>query len=446
MWNFEKVFSDDGSELSTATLATALGQTIQGIYDGRFMWVTAANGIGIYEFWGASSGDEPTIDEIDDLLWARYTEQGPLRKLKLITFISISASQVKRSTRYLSLSLAPGWTGGAGSTTAGGAAITFTANRADLLVATEVSTNSSGIALTPYWIATCNDKIIVSNGANYSNIFVFDVATQQLVSVLTLGLEPSGAATIANSNLLGLSGKAWCVNTFYDDATSQRLITKNINTGTETSTNINVRPSSTRAWLANGYNGFVYMTDHNGVSVSRYDQSTAALGARIRTSAFPHHVFTTQDRMILVASDTSLLTTVDWDDDGVHFSNNTENVPTSMARDPVSSTKYWFTRTSGNQLMKYDLTSGDMFEVGPTAADWVVSSSPIAAPVQVHTIGSRTYTASDGSTRTIRPYLFVLSGSSVYLVAIDNPLVRSWYTSINGQAALVGGSQQYFGE
>ncbi len=160
MWKFEKVFSDDGSELSTGTLSTTLGTVINAAYDGVYVWVCATNGIGIYEFFGASSDDEPSVDEVDDLLWVRYTEQGPKRKLKLVTFIKIDATHIKRSTRYLSLSLAPGWAGGAGSTTVGAVTITFTQNRTDLLVATEVSTHADG-ALSQYWITKVGSKMCI---------------------------------------------------------------------------------------------------------------------------------------------------------------------------------------------------------------------------------------------------------------------------------------------
>ena len=447
MWKFEKVFSDDGSELSTASQTTTLGTVINAAYDGRYMWVCATNGIGIYEFWGESSDDEPTTDELDDLLWPRYTEFGPKRKLKLITFIKIDASNITRSTRYLSLSLAPSWTGGAGTTTVGGTNITFTQKRDDLLIATEVTANSSAVALSQYWIVKAGTKMCVSAGANFSKVFVFDIGTQQLDSIVTLNNEPSAVPTVANRNLHFQDGKIWCVNTLFTDTTAQRLISKSLSTGTETSTTINVRPSSVRTWIANGYNGFVYITNHNGVSISKYVEGTGAFSARIRTSAWPHHIFTNSDKRILVASGESLLSGIDWDDDGVHHDNNTEHTVLDLAFDPVDAGKVWVAKQTGtNKLARFTLSSGDVLEVGEEAKDWVINGSGITAPTGIVSVPSQSFVPAAGGTRNTRPYLFVLSASSVYLITIDAALIRPYYCELNGQGAVVGGALNYFGE
>lgn len=444
MWKFEKVFSDDGSELSTAAQTTTLGTVINAAYDGRFVWVTASNGVGIYEFWGESS-DEFQFNEVEDLIWARYTELGPKRKLKLVTFISCNSSQMKRSTRLKQLSIVPTWNTGAGTGTVGSTSYAFTQKRDDLLICTETSAHTQGV-FSPYWITQVDSKMCISSGANFSKVYIFDIQTQRLESVISTLPEPNGQTCIANSNLHGQNGRLWYVNTFYDDNTPQRLISTNIYTLDGTSTNINVRPGSSRTWIANGFNGFVYITNHNGVSVSRYNQDTGILGARIRTSALPHHIFTTQDRKILVASGDALLTTVDYDDDGVHHDHNTENVPTSMAIDPIDTSRMWFTRVSGNKLMRISMTDGSMLEVGAEDKDWVINDSGITAPVQVLAFKSRTYTDSNAVTKTTRPCIFVLSGSSVYLLYLDSGLRRSYYAELNGQGAVVGGSLFYFGE
>ena len=440
MWKFEKVFSDDGSELSTATLDTTLGIPIECVYDGRFLWVTCTAGLGIYEFWGASSDNEPSVDEIDELLYPRYTEEGPKRKLKLITFYSFT-SEIKRSTRYVQLSLAPTWTSGAGSTTVGSTALTFTQKRADLLICTEVSTNTNG-ALSPYWITKVDNKIVVS-ALNFSKVFIFDIGAQRFESTMTLASEPSGVPTVANSNLHGQNGRIWCVNTLFSDTLAQRLISKTL-AGTETSTAINVRPSESRTWIANGFNGSVYITNHNGVSISRYDQDTAALGARIRTSSWPHHIWSTQDRRIIVASGDALLTTVDYDDDGVHHDNNSETVPSSLTQDPINGNRLWFARA--NDIARLTLGTGEMIEIGTSDEDWVIKDSGLDDPLFVLGLPIQTFYLEDGTPRSTRPYLVTLSGSAVHLVQLDTPLVRPYYVELNGQGAVVGGALQYFGE
>jgi hypothetical protein len=451
-WKIEKIFTDTGSELSTATLNTTLGTTNQAVYDGRFMWVTCANGIAIYEFWGQSSGDEPTVDEVDDLLWQRYTEEGPLRKLKLITFISVGASQIKRSTRYLSLSVAPGWTGGAGSTTVGGTAVTFTANRSDLLVATEVSTNSVGVALAPYWIAKVGDKMVVSNGANYSRCWIFDIATQRPESSFTFtGTEFDGSTITANSNLCGSNGKIWFVNSVFNDLNGQRLYNYTLGTSTLAYTTIAVRPSLYRTWVADGFNGQIYITNYNGVSITKYDYATGAQTSRIRTNAFPTKIFTDQNRQIFVPSYGGMLTLVDWDDDGVHNDYSAEYTETGtvvgFASDPTDTDKVWFTQATDGKLSRYSLSTKQQYETG-AGADWNIEQTGFGTPDMIVAIPSRTYTTSTGATRTVRPYMFICDNSTVRLFAMDLNafLVRDNYFEVNGQGAVVGGALTYFDE
>lgn len=377
-WKIEKIFTDTGAELSTGALNTTLGTSIQSCYDGRFMWVTCTNGIAIYEFWGQSSGDEPTVDEVDDLLWTRYLETGPQRKLKLITFINITSGQIKRSTRYLSLCAAPGWTGGAGSTTVGAYTLTFTQSRSDLLVATEVSANSVGVACTPYWITKVGSKMVVSNGANFNRCWVFDIATQRPETSFALTpLEFDGTAITANSNLLGSNGRIWFVNTVFNDANPQRLYNYRLSDSTLGYTNLAVRPSTRRSWLADGFNGYLYVTDFNGVSISKYDY-TGGYVSRIRTNAFPTKIWTDQNRQIFVNSYGGMLTLIDWDDDDVHNDYSCEydeNASVAgFATDPVDTGKVWFTQTADGKLTRYDLAMKQQYETGPetdVVTEWV---------------------------------------------------------------------------
>lgn len=502
-WKIEKIFTDTGAELSTGALSTSLGSAIQSVYDGRFMWVTCTNGIAIYEFWGQSSGDEPTVDEVDDLLWPRYTEEGPLRKLKLITFINISAGTIKRSTRYLSLSVAPGWGGGAGSTTVGAYTVTFTQKRSDLLITTESSTNSTGVAMSPYWISKVGDKMVVSSGANFSRCWIFDIATQRPETSFSLG------SVVANSNMIGSNGRIWFVNTFYNDGTAQRLFNYKLSDSTLGSSPINVRPSDTRTWLADGFNGQIYVTNHNGVSVTRHNSETGVQNARIRTNALPTKIWSDQNRSIMVNSFGGMLTLVDWDDDGVHNDYSCEyednSTVAAFAFDPTDITKVWYANIDGT-VKRYNLVDKQQYETGPVtqevkewvqqaqnttitlakasatdvsingasfeadgssitfdsdnpigvtetlatytapADDWTIVLTNLQTPDWMTAVPSRTYTTSTGEVRTLRPYMFVCDGNTVRLFALDYYLVRDNYFEVNGQGAVVGGTNEYFGE
>lgn len=518
-WNIEKIFTDNGSELSTGALNTHLGVSTQSAYDGRFMWVACTNGIAIYEFWGG--GNEQTVDEVDDLLWSRYLEQGPLRKLKLVTFVKIDASTIKRSTRYVQLSLAPEWTGGAGTTTVSGTTLTFTQKRPDLLVTTESSANATGIALSSYWIAKSGNKMIVSQGASFSRCWIFDIATQRMESTFQFPFEPVVTQTFqanlcangivptlpaervtANSNLVCANNKVWFVNAKFDDTTQQRLYSYNLSTQAYNSQPINVRPGTTRTWLADGLNGFIYATDYNGVSVSRYSTETGILGARIRTNAHPTKIWTDENRRIMVSSYEGMLTLVDWDDDGVHNDYSTENKGATtiacFSFDPVDTTKIWFAQAEPTddvyKVTRYDLSTKQQLETSPipptptpeptttlfgeiaapaliteidtgTAetivfekvgsqykakypppGDWHILGTGMESPDWMVTVPTRTYTHIDGTNYTQRPYMFICDGANVRVFALDYYLVRTNFFEVNGQGAVVGGALEYFGE
>ena len=444
-YKLEKVFSDTGSELSTGALNTTLGQGVQSCYDGRFMWVTAANGIGIYEFWGASSDDEPTVDEVDDLTWQRYTEQGPQRKLKLVTFINITSGQVKRSTRYLNLSLVPGWTGGAGSTTVSGTAVTLTQSRSDLLVCTEVSTNTYSTALSPYFICKWYDKMYVSSGANFTKIFVFDIASQRLVDVIGLGFDQDGSTALtANSNLIAENGYLWFVNTFFNDITAQRMYRVRCSDKAITSSAINIRPASTRTWLASGFNGYVYATNFNGVSIAKFDTTTGAQADRIRVNGLPTRIFSDQNRRIFVGSFAGMLSLVDWDDDGVHNDYSYgDGTLFGFASDTTDSTKVWF--TDGTLLARYDLNNKEQLETGPSidsVEQWVpvapggtatLQRNPVDDAVSIPGLEQDTDYTVAGATITFSSDVSTL-GANEALASFDSP-AQDWIIKESGIAS-----------
>jgi len=442
---FEMIFRDNGQELSTAGLNTALGQTINAADDGRFIWVTCANGIGIYQFWGEQ---EPHYDVVDHLTLKNFTEDGPAKKVKLVTFIQITGTHRRRSTRYVNLCLEPDWSSISGNTTTvNSTTITRTVKRDDLTVYTEVEA-ITGPALTPFWIAKVDDKMCVSSAA-FTSIFVFDIETQRLVNILPLGTEPNNQARVGNSNLHGQNGKVWYVNSYFDDSTPQVLCAHALD-GSKVESNIPVRPATTRTWLANGFNEHVYFTNFNGVSVTRAHQDTLAM-TRIRTSAFQTAIFSLQNRSIFAMDDAGSMILIDWETDDLLEDYTMESVGTSLIQDPVNSGRIWFTRAGGNQLARYRLNDGDVFEVGeifttpPGQPDWLVIGSGISNPTAVIGHTSRTITSLDGAITT-RPYLFVLAGSEVHVLPLDWNLKRMYESEYTFNAAIVGGALEYFGE
>lgn len=350
-WKFEHVYDSNGTELSTANLATTLDGAADFCYDGRYVWVSAgSNGVAVYEFWGANSDDEPAFEDLDELMYPRY-DSGVKKKLRLVTFIKITGTTVQRVTREPSLA-----DDGATKTTLNETEFTYYKS----------NTVPGALSLNGYHVVYNAGKVYVSNGATFTNIFEFDVNTQQFVRVIEVGETysgltnewfASGSTYGMNSNLCAAGGKLWFVGASWGDDAQQRLYSYNPLTDVKTTTNIPVRPTRTRTWIADGYNGYVYITNHNNVSVSKFNVETGAFVSIIRTNALPTRIFSGPDRRIWVSSFAGMLTLVDWDDDQTHNNWGTETTILSGNVDPTDTTKFWWIRTDG-VLSRMNLNDG----------------------------------------------------------------------------------------
>lgn len=441
----ERVYTDDGTELSTGTVPTTLasGAADQMVYDGRYLWVTCSTGIAIYEFWGESSDNEPDWADLDELVYPRY-DSGAQKKLKLITFITMTSSQIKRVTRYASLSLRPEVISSTadGSTTVDGFTCTLTTKTANLRVITEVGPNPVLTALSPKWMCMIGNKMYISNGAAFTQIFEFNIDTQRFTQMITLPVRTGSTLQVANSNLAAAGGKLWCVNTFYNDTTAQQLLRYTPGTGWG-STTIPVRPQDARAYIADGMNGFVYVTNFNNVSVSKFS-TAGTFSSTIRVNAFPSRIFSDQHRRIWVVSFAGMLSLIDYDDDEVHndYSVN-DGVPASFMADPNTSTKVWW--ADGLKLVQHDLTDKSQLESGTGSEDWVyggLGSSPDGLVITLP------QTIPDGtSEKTMLPYALIAYSGGIAAFRFDPYMMyRVSYSEVNGQGAVVGGTLEYFGE
>ena len=442
--NLERVYSDTGADLTTPLLSTAIVNANEFLYDGRFMWVACDSGIAIYELWGESTNNEPPWDELDLLLYPRYDEvRGREKKLKLTTFIKITASQILRSTRHPSLSLRPEIidTTPAGSTTVGSATVTLT-KFGDFKVITEVSPNPSGTALTPKHLAKVGSKIYCV-GSNFQHIFEFDITTQRGTEVINLPMRTDVIRQIGNSNLVSAGGKLWFVNTFFDDATPQRLYRHTPGDSTMTHTNIPNRPSLTKQFLADGKNGHVYLANFNDVSVGKYRTSDGAYIANIRTNAFPTGIWSDENRRIFVNSFAGMLTLVDWDDDGVHNDWSTDDAALSLVTDTKSIDHVWW--VDGTKVVRHNLNTKQQVEtyVSGTQQDWMFKTDKPLTPNKCMTMTLPTTIG----TVTVGPYVFVGGASSISAFRLDDRwLYRPSFSEVNGQGAVVAGNEEYFGE
>lgn len=438
-WKFEHVYDSDGKELTTAALSTKLDGAADFCYDGRYVWVSAgSNGVAVYEFWGENSDNEPAFEDLDELTYPRY-DSGVKKKLRLVTFFKISGTSVQRVTREPSLAEQDA---------------TKTALNDTEFTYYKSTTVPGLVSLNAHYVVYNAGKVYVSNGATFTNLFEFDVSSHSFVRVIEVGETYTGlqnewfapGSTYGmNSNLCAAGGKLWFVGASWGDDAQQRLYSYDPITNTKTTTNIPVRPSRTRTWIADGYNGYVYITNHNNVSVSKFNVETGAFVKIIRTNALPKRIFSGPDRRIWVSSFAGMLTLVDWDDDGVHNNWGTESEVLGFAIDPTDASKAWFVRSNG-VLTRMNLNTNEQFETGATTNDWNMIHPKITAPELVMFTRSQVYSTSGGSTAEVYPYLFMLQSGKLLAFRMNKYLYRDVFGEINGQAAVVANALEYFGE
>jgi hypothetical protein len=430
-WKIENIYKSTGAELTTGSLITSLAGAANICHDGRYLWVTASNGIYIYEYWGASSDDEPTWDTLTKLHYPRY-DSGRKQKPRLVTVISITSSQFIRVTREPSLADA-------------GATVTAIADES----AYSKTTARTGSSFTPYWIAKLGNKMYVTNGAAFSQIIEFDIASQQPTSLPVINIPETfnGSPRSMNSNLIASGGQLWFVGNYdtaeVQDPTKQKLYSYVPATSTKATYDIAARPSLARTWLADGFNGFVYLTLSNDVGVLKVNNVTGAMSI-IRVNSTPTRMFSGQDRRIWVNSFAGMLSLVDYDDDGVHNDWSTETAGAlSFQTQPGAANLMWFINADG-KLVRHDLNTKQQFETGATK-DWEFSHDLLTTPEVMLITEAGAYENSVGAVE-IKPYIWMLQDGVLIGFRLFNYLYREAFASLNGQAAVASGVEQYFGE
>lgn len=371
--NLDWVFRSNGRDLSTAGLTTSVALAQQMLFDGTYLWVTCGtDGIAIYQYFGANSDDEPAWDELDDTTRFRYDE-GLSRKLRLVTFIKVTTTQVIRSTCLPALSLFPTLSPSDpdGAYTISGTPVTVTTvANGERVITSTVSRGGTFTALNAFYMATDGTSVFVTNGQNFTEVHKFTIASQDFDSKFTFAAAlPDASPNVMNSNLCFASGKLWAVNTFYSDTVNQKLCTYTISGGAQAEHNIPVRPGNTRSWIADGYNGSVYVTNFNEFTVTRYAYA-GTFGATIRVNSSPTKVFSFPDKRIFVSSFAGMLSLIDWDDDGVHNDWGTETSCVALQVDPDDSAHLWFVNADGIVARHY-LNDSTQNEVSEEDDDWV---------------------------------------------------------------------------
>lgn len=451
-WTFEKIYASDGTELSTAGLATTNAGAAALVYDDRYLWVGGGDRVNVYEFWGAASDDEPAFEELDDLTLPDY-DAGPKKKLRLVTSFQLASTSAKRTTRLPSLAEA-GATAYALSDGSGETG--YYKQTTGLTLGTPNIAFGDRLGSSVFFASTGG----ATPAGSITALYEFDVETQALVRRIPTTVTVGGTTYGMNSNLAAAGGRLWMVGSYFADDYVQQLYSMDPFASTALSaTDTHGRPQAARAWLADGYNGGLYKTDYNDVSVTRYDSTTGAYVTQVRTNAFPTRVFVGSDRRIWACSFAGMVTLIDWDDNQAHNDYGTLTSCLGWATDPSDGTKAWFITVGGDgndddeddgSVVRYDLNDKSRLENSGSTKDWQFSSDRLpAAPTALLVTPATTYTSGAGADRAVKPYVFLLTAGApgaLRAFRLDRPLRREAYAEMRGQAAVAGGARLYFGE
>lgn len=491
-WFFEKIYQSDGTELSTAGMSTSLAGASYAEHDGRYIWVTCGTGgVYVFEYWGKKSDDEPLFEDLDELTLPRY-DSGIKQKPRLICAMKIESGAYRRVTREASLA-----DSGATSYSIG----------TEGEIAYYKSTARSGNALNALFIAKLGTKMYVASGSQFQELYEFDIATMQFTgTVLNVAETFNGAPRGMNSNLCQSGGRLWMVGGYSvleaQDTVRQKLYAVN-SSGVKSTYDLNSRPGLARAWLSDGYNGYVYCTLPNDVGVRKIDNLTGS-NSYIRLNAFPTRIWSGPDRRIWASSYAGMLSLIDWDDDQVHSNWGTEGEDSESGSlcglvDLTDGTKFWVI-SSDNKLIRVNLNDSTWFEQGVSGADtevdvpvanlselkfsatslpntdgiknpseyettltikkevdaaslvtvpgkdWEFQSPRLQTPEFLIQTPAMTYQDAGGASVEVKPYIWFIDSGKLRGFRLHNYLYRKAYGNLRGQAAVSSGPEFYFGE
>lgn len=257
-----------------------------------------------------------------------------------------------------------------------------------------------------------------------------------------------------NSNMIVAHEKIWAITKMAATNQNQYIGVYKLADNSVSSVAIPARPSSAKAWMAPGYNGHVYITNYNNFSVTKVDADANTIASVIRLNSSPTRVYTDSARRIWVSSYGGMLSLVDYDDDQVHNDYGSVDGIISFAADTSDASKLWWVDAT-NKLVRMDINTKQVLETESAANDWNIVSKELTS-MKDHSAVFITpfvqYTRENGDVVTVRPYLFtgnVISASEGPLIAFrldDTYFYRDAYCEVNGQGAVVDGTQEYFGE
>lgn len=374
--NLEWVYRSAGRELNTAGLTVSLSDTKEMVFDGEFVWVSnGLNGIAIYQYAGENSLNEPAWDTLSIADYQRF-DYGDEKKLRLVTIIKITETEVIRSTILKDKSVFPTLqaTDPDGTYGSGPSLCTVTTVDGQQVITTSFARTDPGTAaLNATHVAVgTNNRVYVTNGMPYSEVFAFNLSDQNISTTPRISFSETidgiSVPRMMSSNILFADGKLWSVAARYDDVTPQNVTSFAVSGGAVVNIALTARPGTARSWLANGFNGHVYVTNFNNLSVSKVTYA-GALASTIRVNSSPMYVYGFADQRIYVSSFAGMLSLVDWDDDSVQNDWGTEGYAVSLNIDPTDTSRLWFCRSGA--IVRHELNTQDQVEITLEDDDWV---------------------------------------------------------------------------
>lgn len=256
------------------------------VQDGRFIWITFGDKVIVYEFVGFDSKFEPAWESFDELNVHGHQASQDVPKLKMLKSISCPEGA--------------------------------------------------------YWIAKSFGSMWVTN--KYNN---FDKITRIDIQKRSIILNSEGKVIDCpekmHSNLVFENGRLWMVSKHPETETPpdrQKLYIYQAGNNVWGSVEIPTRKQKARAHISAGHDGFIYVSNFNNVSISKFSAQTGAFVSIIRVNAFPQVVESNSNREIYVSSYGGMLSRVNGLTNEVFNTHSTIETSTSIA--PANNGKVWF--------------------------------------------------------------------------------------------------------
>lgn len=294
------------------------------------------------------------------------------------------------------------------------------------------------------WIAKSFRNIWVANAYQFTKITQIRISTMEIATVIT-------CPKTMNSNLVFENDRLWMVDKALEEQTGvdrQRLYQLVLSNFTWGSTEIPVRKTLARTYITPGYNGFLYVTNFNNVSLCKFTTVGGYVG-QIRTNAFPQVAMSTSDRDVFISSYGGMLTRVNGLTDEVFNAYSTVETATSLSGQ--GSNFVWYTDPA-NLVGRVNRSDNSLtFTNDGDNEDWHIDISSLSDKSFTKLLVTLpfTYKQFDGSQWNnveVKPYLIILGASKVMAIRLDPALVRENYIQISGQGMISTGSEDYMGE